>query len=167
MKNAGRYSGHAKAQLGIIMDALEAPICYHYDMKRTALVIRKDLTPGQVGNVCAILMAEVVRTVPEAFASVNLLDRGRLRHAAPRFSIAVLKANGAEQLMNSAHGILSNDPELIVVAFSEVGQGLNNEFDVYAERIVKSTTDETALVGLAISGNDVAVRRATKKFSAM
>ena len=72
------------------------------DTKRTALIVKKDLPPGQLGNICAILMAEVARAVPETLANAKVTDLDGLNHAAPQFSIVVLKANGCEQLQNTA-----------------------------------------------------------------
>ena len=70
-----------------------------------------------------------------------------------------LKANGSEQLKNTVELIRASEPDLVVFAFSEVGQSLNNAFDVYQQTISGMTTDTTGLVGIAVSGNDEAVRR--------
>lgn len=135
--------------------------------KRTALVLKRDLSPGQIGNVCAILMAEVSRAVPETLAATQVTDLNGLDHAAPQFSIVVLKANGSEQLQNTAAAIRTTQPELTVFGFGAVGQSLNNQFEVYRERISNLATEACGLVGIAVSGEDAAVRMATKKFSVM
>jgi hypothetical protein len=135
--------------------------------KRTALILKRDLPPGQIGNVCAILMAEVSRTVPETLAATKVTDLNGLNHAAPQFSIVVLKANGSEQLQNTATAIRTTQPELVVFGFGAVGQSLNNEFEIYREKISSLTTGASDLVGIAVSGEDAAVRLATKKFSVM
>lgn len=134
---------------------------------RTALIIKKDLPPGQIGNICGILMAEVAHAVPETLAAVAVTDLDGLKHAAPQFSIVVLKANGSEQLQNTAANIRTTQPELAVFGFSTVGQSLNNEFAVYREKVSSLTTEASGLVGIAISGEDAAVRQATRKFSLM
>ena len=133
--------------------------------KRTAIILKRDLPPGQIGNVCAILMAEVSRAVPETLAATKVTDLDGLNHAAPQFSIVVLKANGSEQLQNTATTIRTTQPELVVFGFGAVGQGLNNEFEIYREKICSLTTEAAGLVGIAVSGEDAAVRQATKKFS--
>ena len=134
---------------------------------RTAIIVKKDLPIGQTGNICAILMAEIARAVPQTFATSRVTDRNGLNHAAPLFSIVVLKASGSEQLKNTAELIRASEPGLVVYGFSEIGQGLNNAFDSYLQTISKSATDATGLVGIAVSGEDAAVRLATKKFSVM
>ena len=135
--------------------------------KRTALILKRDLPPGQIGNVCAILMAEVSRAVPETLATTKVTDLNGLNHAAPQFNVLVLKANGSEQLRNTVATIRTAQPELIVFGFSAVGQSLNNQFEVYREKISNLTTEACGLVGIAVSGEDAAVRMATKKFSLM
>ena len=132
---------------------------------RTAIVIKRDLTPGQIGNVAGILMAEIARAVPETLADLKVTDLDGLPHAAPQYSIVVLKANSSEQLRNFASGLREAHPELVVIGFGEVGQSLNNQFALYREKISGLTTEGTGLAGIAVSGPDVAVRQATKKFS--
>ena len=134
-------------------------------MKRTALIIKRDLPPGQIGNVCAILMAEVARAVPHVLAETKVTDIDGLPHAAPQYSIVVLKANSSEQLQNTATAIRTGQPDLVVFGFGLVGQKLNNQFDLYREKISGLTTECAGLVGIAISGPEAAVRHATRKFS--
>ncbi len=112
-------------------------------------------------------MAEIARVVPDTFAASGVTDRNGLKHAAPQFSIVALKANGSEQLRNTVDLIRASEPDLVVFAFSEVGQSLNNAFDAYQQTISGMTTESTGLVGMAVSGSDEAVRRATKKFSVL
>lgn len=135
--------------------------------KRTALIIKKDLPTGQAANVSAILMAEIARAVPETLAAVTVADLDGLNHAAPQFSVVVLKASGSEQLQNTAAAIRATQPELTVFGFGAVGQGLNNQFEVYREKISNLRTLACGLVGIVVSGEDAAVRTATKKFSLM
>ncbi len=63
--------------------------------------------------------------------------------------------------------IRTTQPELTVFGFSSVGQSLNNQFEVYREKISNLTTEACGLTGIAVSGEDAAVRLATKKFSVM
>jgi hypothetical protein len=136
-------------------------------MKRTAIILKKDLSLGQVGNISAILMAQAARAVPQALADCTLTDLDGQPHATPQYSIVILKANGADQLANTAATIRASQPELVVFAFGSVGQTLNNEFELYREKISNMRTAATGLVGTAVSGDDAAVRLATKKFSLM
>jgi hypothetical protein len=133
--------------------------------KRTAIIIKKDLPAGQIANISAILMAEVARAVPETLAAVPVTDRDGLNHAAPQFSVVVLKANGSEQLQNTAATIRTTQPGLTVFGFGALGQSLNNQFEVYREKISNLTTEACGLVGIAVAGEDAAVRMAAKKFS--
>lgn len=135
--------------------------------KRTALILKRDLSPGQLGNVCAILMAEISRAAPDTLATAKVTDLDGLNHAAPQFSIVVLKANGSEQLRNTAKAIRTTQPDIIIFGFSSIGQSLNNEFGIYREKMSGLTTEASGLVGIAVSGEDAAVRQATKKFSVM
>jgi len=134
-------------------------------MKRTAIIVKKDLAIGEIANVSAILMGEVAKTCPDHFAVDELHDQDGLRHATPRFSIVVLKAKGSGQLMNAAVAARKNYPDLLVCGFSAIGQELNNAFSEYAERIGATRTEDCGLVGIAIAGEDEAVRLASKKFS--
>ncbi len=128
---------------------------------------RKSLSniEGKAANVCAILMAEIARAVPDTLATSKVTDLDGLPHAAPQFSIAILKGNGSEQLANTAAAIKANQQDLVVLAFGAVGQSLNNQFELYREKISSMTTGMTGLVGIAVAGEDAAVRQATRKFS--
>ena len=134
---------------------------------RTAIIVRKDLPVGQIANVSAIVMAEVARAVPSVLAAQPVNDLNDCRHAAPRFSVVVLRANGSEQLGHFAVAMTMERPQLFVVGFSEVGQGFHNAFDLYRARIMELSTEATRLVAVAISGDEVAIRRATKRFSVL
>lgn len=124
--------------------------------KRPALILQRDLAPGQIGNICAIRLAEISRTVSETLATTKVRDLNGLNHAAPQFSIVVLKANGSEKLQSAVNAIRATQPDLVVFGFSAVGQGLNNEFAIYREKISSLTTQTSALVGIAVSGEDAA-----------
>ena len=76
--------------------------------RRTALILRKDLSVGQVGNVGAILMGDVVRGAPEIMAFETVLDSDGLRHAAARYNVVILAANSSEQLRNGAGSLSSS-----------------------------------------------------------
>jgi hypothetical protein len=134
-------------------------------MKRTAIIVKKDLAIGEVANVSAILLGQVAMTCPDHFAVDELHDQNGFRHATPRYSIVVLKAKGSGQLMNAAVASKKDHPSLFVCGFSAIGQNLNNAFSEYAERIGAARTEDCGLVGIAIAGEDEAVRQSSKKFS--
>ena len=134
---------------------------------RTAIVLRDGLPAGQIANVAAILMGEVVRALPNTFGASSVSDRDGLAHAAPQFSVVILRATGSGQLVNTASSIIATQPSLVVRVFSEIGQRLNNAYAQYVEQVSDAATLETNLVGIAISGPDEAVRRVTKKFSVL
>lgn len=60
----------------------------------------------------------------------------------------------------TAATIKANLPDLFVYACGAVGQGLNNQFELYRQKISSMTTVATGLVGIA-----PAVSQATKKSS--
>jgi homoserine dehydrogenase len=68
-------------------------------------------------------------------------------------------------LQNTAAAIRAAQPSLVVFGFGAVGQSLNNQFDAYREKISGMTSAATGLVGIAVSGDDGAVREVTRKFS--
>jgi hypothetical protein len=56
-------------------------------------------------------------------------------------------------------------PDLVLIAFGSLGQSLNDQFELYREKISSMTTGMSGLLGIAIAGDDATVRQATKKFS--
>lgn len=133
------------------------------ELLRTAIILDKDLSPGQIGNVAAILMGQTALLRPAVYDTTPPMDLDGVNHAGIQFSLVVLKGTRG-QLLNVAHS-LTQDPSLTVVAFSRLGQGLHNAYEEYSTTIHQRHTPDLEPVGLVISGNDGAVRAATKKFS--
>jgi hypothetical protein len=134
-------------------------------MKRTALIISKNLSRGQAANVSAILMGQAARLDLELYSEQAVSDRDGNRHSSVKFSIVVLEANGSEQISNHVSRLRTEFPELVLSLFSSEGQGLNNEFLKYADLVSSKTTRELTPVGLMVTGEELRVRDATKKFS--
>lgn len=134
-------------------------------MKRTAIIILKDLNRGQASNVAAILAGQVSLLSPNLYDTAPVLDSEGQQHAAIRFSVVLLDGNSPEQLANFAAKLSQDYPDLITCVFSKEGQTLNNEFDKYKSLIGSHTTAELMPVGIIVSGEDERVRLATKKFS--
>lgn len=133
------------------------------ELLRTAIIVDKNLSPGQVGNVAAILMGQVARLMDDLFNSEPPVDLDGVTHAAIQFSTVVLTARSGQ--LSTASTELSARENLCVVAFTEVGQGLNNAYSEYSTLILQGHTTELRPVGLAVSGKDEDVRAVTKKFS--
>ncbi|WP_367296777.1 DUF2000 family protein [Loigolactobacillus coryniformis] len=132
-------------------------------MQRNALVLAKSLSLGEVGNVAAILMGQLAQIVPTLFAEQPVLDEDKVRHAGIKYSTVVLKG-GSGQIANLAKSLIER-PEIHSVVFTATGQSLNNRFAEYAATIGQKKLVELQPVGIALSGEDSAIRALTKKFS--
>jgi len=130
---------------------------------RIAIVVEKSLSPGQIGNVAAILMGQAALLRPDVYDQSPPTDLDGNRHAGIKFSTVVLKA-GQIQLLNTARTI-SADPNLSVILFTQLGQGLHNAYEEYSKTITSSSVEQLQPVGFVVVGPDEAVRAATKKFS--
>lgn len=134
-------------------------------MRRNVIVLEKHLHPGEVGNVSAILMGQMVKKETTLFSDDTILDLNGVQHAGIKNSTIILKA-GAGQILNLADSIKAN-PDLISVVFSATGQSLNNQFSDYQAKIKSSSTEVTRPVGIILSGEDSIIRSITKKFSVL
>ncbi len=133
------------------------------DLMRIAIVVEKSLSPGQVGNVAAILMGQAALLRPEIYDHAPPADLDGYPHAGIKFSTVILKACQT-QLLNSARTIREN-PDLSIVLFTQLGQGLHNAYEEYRNTITDNSTEKLQPVGMVVCGGDEAVRAATKKFS--
>jgi hypothetical protein len=134
-------------------------------MKRTAIILTKDLTRGSAANIAAILLGEASRSVPDLYQPEPLLDASGIRHAAVRWSVVLLEAKNPMQLVNFLANLPKQQPSLFITVFTATGQGLHNSFAEYAATITSKNTADLSLSGVLVSGEDAAVRAATKKFS--
>lgn len=133
-------------------------------MKRTAIVVDKDLGRGEIGNVAAILMGQLSRVTSDLYDADELFDADGNRHAAIRFSTVLLEA-GRSQILNLVGKLHLESPTLTVILFSHVGQTLHNEYETYKVRIRAGKSADLSPVAIIVFGDDPDVRAATKKFS--
>lgn len=136
-------------------------------MKRTAIILTKELTRGPAANVAAILLGEAARSLPNLYHAAPLLDATGTRHAAVQWSVVLLEANSPAQLVNFLGTVREQQPALFVAVFTTTGQGLHNAFAEYAATIAGKATADLSPSGVLVSGDDAAVRAITKKFSVL
>lgn len=132
-------------------------------MQRNAIILEKNLTAGEVGNVAGILMGQIAQINPEVYLDSEVTDADGVRHAAIRYSTVVLKA-GSGQIANLAKSLKESET-ISSCVFTATGQSLNNQFELYQEQIQKSDLENLKPVGIVVSGPDEEVRAVTKKFS--
>lgn len=70
--------------------------------RRIAIVTHADLTNGEAANVAALLCGQISRMNPVFFAELPVIDQGGNSHAAPKFSVVILKAKTTGQLVKLA-----------------------------------------------------------------
>ncbi|MDP3976154.1 MAG: DUF2000 family protein [bacterium] len=133
-------------------------------MKRVAIVLEKNLSPGAIGNASAILMGQAALNAPEIYSSQAVLDKDGTRHAGIQYSTIVLKA-GAGQLVHLIQQAREQSSAVGCVAFTSIGQGLHNQFEEYKNQLSTKGTADSAPVGVIVYGNEDEVKLLTKKFS--
>ena len=127
---------------------------------RIAVVVLETLGPGEAANVAALLTGQIGRGNPIYFNADVALDAEGVWHAAPIFSVVLLKAKNASQLSKLARESLTS-----TICFSRLGQTFHNAFPEYAKKLAELSTEAAGLVGVAVYGDDQLVRAATRKFS--
>ena len=132
-------------------------------MKRVAILVEKNLSPGAIGNVCGILMGQTALVNSEIYASEPVVDQSGAQHAGIQYSTIVLKA-GSGQLVNLIQQA-KEDPEVSCIVFTGIGQGLHNQFDEYKKQLSQIPTKGSSPVGVALSGDEEVIKKLTKKFS--
>lgn len=132
-------------------------------MKRTAILVTKQLTPGEVANSSAILLGHLATRNPELYHSQTTTDAADVPHAAIRYSVVVLAVNSPAQIVNLIPKLTASQVDFAV--FTRTGQNLNNAFDQYARQLRSMTTAESEPIAVALFGADEEVRALTKKFS--
>lgn len=135
-------------------------------MKRIAIVMDRNLEIGAAANVAALLMGQAALQDSSLYSQEPVLDLDGVRHAGIRYSTVILKA-GANQLISLAKSLSEGENGLQSLAFSKVGQSLNNAFEQYSREVGSLSTEELQPVGVIVWGEDETVRAATKKFSVM
>ena len=129
--------------------------------QRVAIVTLATLERGEAANVAALLCGQVARTDARFFNEEAVKSLDGLSHAAPNYSVVILKAKNASQLAKLA----SENVEAI--CFSRIGQELNNAFPAYEAAISSSDAVAAEIIGVVVYGEDSDVRGKTRKFSLM
>ncbi|MEM6888138.1 MAG: DUF2000 family protein [Pseudomonadota bacterium] len=129
--------------------------------QRVAIVTLGTLERGEVANVAAILCGQVSRTNSRFFNEDTVKSKDALSHAAPNYSVVILKAKNTSQLAK-----LANE-NTEAICFSRIGQKLNNAFPDYEAAISSSNAKDAEIIGVVVYGEDVDVRDKTRKFSLM
>lgn len=133
-------------------------------MKRITILVEKNQSPGQIGNICAILMGQAALVNPEIFSNEPVLDLNETQHAGIKYSTIILKA-GSGQLLNLIEQAKEYSNEVSCITFTGIGQGLHNQFEEYKSRLSKVSTNESSPVGVILSGEEDILKQLTKKFS--
>ncbi len=126
---------------------------------RIAVVTLANLNAGEAANVAALLCGQVSRTDGLFFSTETVVDQDGLHHVAPRFSVVILKAKNPSQLYKLASEYNG------AICFSRDVQRFNNAFPEYKQFIANSTASTADIIGVAVYGEDGAVRALTRKFS--
>jgi hypothetical protein len=128
---------------------------------RVALVLSKNLSPGEGANVAAILMGQLSAQSAAIYAEACPHDRDGLPHAGIKHSTVVLTGRPG-QLKSLARDLANEEDRRPFCCFSSLGQSLNNEFETYQRRLAE---EDIAIVGVGLFGDHDDVRAATKQFS--
>jgi hypothetical protein len=134
-------------------------------MKRTAIILSKQLGRGEGANAASILMGHAAKIDPELFHGDLLCDKDGFRHATVRFSIVILSADSSTQLSNYCRRLVAEFPDVSCAVFTSTGQALNNAFESYSTEVRSRTLDSLSPVAVLVTGEHERVRAATKKFS--
>lgn len=129
-------------------------------VKRIAVIVLETLSAGEAANVAALLTGQIAGSEPGFFSSAPVLDESGAKHAAPIFSVVVLKAKNASQLTK----VVEHYPEM-TMCFTRIGQELNNAFDEYVRCLSAMSISPENVVGVGVFGDEALVRAASRKFS--
>lgn len=132
------------------------------EQRRTAIVVSKALAPGEAASGVAVVMGQLALRSSALYGQSDLVDADGVVHAAIRYNVVVLTGRQA-QLMKAAHQ--AREHGLRYCAFGNKGRSLSNSFAEYAETIRTSPTSALDIVVVGITGEDSAVRMATKGLS--
>ena len=133
-------------------------------MNRTAIVLDKHLEPGAAANTAAVLMGHLSLRCSCLYDPAGVTDQAGRIHAGIRNNVAILKA-GPGQLLNLCERIGDEYSEVDYVVFSTIGRSLSNSYPEYVQRVSTAAKEETSLVGVALTGDEVSVKALTRKFS--
>ncbi|WP_086312686.1 hypothetical protein A5821_000276 [Enterococcus sp. 7F3_DIV0205] len=132
-------------------------------MKRTAIIINKNLPFGEQANVIAIVSAALANATEDMIDSEKIIDLNGNKHAAIKNSLVILKSNPTA-LLTLTETVNELDSVESVV-FTSKGQRLNNQFSDYKIEISTNELKNLEPVVVALYGEDEQIRTLTKKFS--
>jgi hypothetical protein len=132
-------------------------------LRRGALVVAKDLAPGETANVAAVVMGQLAILCPTLYADDDLADRDGISHAAIRSSVVVLSARRGQ--LSTLAATARTVPEVTATSFTRLGQSLHNAYGDYAAQIRESSGHDLSAVG--VFGDDSVIRSLTRKFSVL
>lgn len=133
-------------------------------MDRITIIVEKNQSTGAVGNISAVLLGQASLVIPELYLPKPVFDKSGIRHSGIQISAVILKA-GQGQLLNFVKNVKEIYPGVLCIAFSQIGQTLNNKVQEYSELIENSTTEDSKIVGAIVVAEEELVKTLTKKFS--
>jgi hypothetical protein len=132
-------------------------------MKRTAIIINKNLPFGEQANVIAILSAALAADIENMIDSEKITDLEGNTHAGIKNSLVVLKSNPTA--LTTLTERVREDESVEVIVFTKKGQSLNDQFSEYKKEISEKKLKDLEPVGVILYGNSEQIRLLTKKFS--
>ncbi len=128
-------------------------------MKRVAIIVQQGIPKGGCANITAILMGQIALLHPPLYDSEPIKGDAGIQHAAIKQNVVVLRAS-REQLECFAKVPME---DIDTVVFTELGRQLKNSYDEYRISLQCTTLEDVQLVGVAMIGQDEAIRTHTKK----
>ncbi len=132
------------------------------DQLRTAIVVSKALSPGEVANGVAVVMGQLAQMRREIYGAHDLVDADGIVHASISYNVVILTGRQG-QIMKSTQ--LAKELGLNYCVFGNKGRGLSNNFPEYVELVQSSPSDSLDIIVTGMTGNDETVRTATKGLS--
>lgn len=128
--------------------------------QRIAVIVLETLSAGEAANVAALLTGQIGCSEQGFFSPSPAQDADGTSHASPIFSVVILKAKNPSQLEKLLKVGGKN-----TVCFTRLGQTLHNAFPEYKLKVKTLHVSPDNLIGVAIFGEDEAVRATSRKFS--
>jgi len=131
-------------------------------MQRTAIVVSKSLTPGEVANATAIIMGQLAQRNPDLYGQSELQDKDDVVHAAIAYNVVILRARPAQmtKFIDAVRGA-----SLSYCAFGSAGRRLSNSFNEYVKLVESSNTEDLQVIAVGATGDDEAIRLACQGLS--
>lgn len=124
-------------------------------MQRTAIVVSKSLTPGEVANATAIIMGQLAQRKPDLYGQNELRDKNGIVHTAIAYNVVILRARPG-QMVKFIEAV--REQPLVYCAFGGAGRALSNSFDEYVKLVEDSSSEQLEIVAVGAAGDDEAIR---------